>query len=333
MGLRQGVISQSQYRPMKPVFSIIIPVRAVTPYLRQTLKKIKTQSFKRFEIIVITDKDSQSANPSYKRNIAAKQAKGQILAFLDDDSYPHRHWLKKAYLHFKINPELAGLGGPCLTPSSDSIFQQASGLVWESWLGSGGAGRYRNSICSSRYVDDYPSVNLFIKKNIFEQLGGFQTHHWPGEDTLLCRDITHKLHRKILYHPDVIVFHHRRSIILPHLQQIKRYAIHRGFFFKKYPENSRKLGYLIPSIFIVYLFSIPLTHLLLPLFVYLFFLLITLLTFLYQKRPFLTSLLATFTIPLTHIFYGFMFFYGLITPNLSFIPHQINHQKNEYIGG
>ena len=35
-----------------------------------------------------------------------------------------------------------------------------------------------------KYYDDWPSVNLMIKKDVFNSIGGFNTEHWPGEDTV-----------------------------------------------------------------------------------------------------------------------------------------------------
>ena len=180
----------------KPLFSIIIPIRVETDYLKETKKNLSEQSFKSFELLVITDKISHTSNPAQKRNLGAKLAKGKYLAFLDDDSYPKSNWLSNAKKLFEMNPDLAAVCGPCLTPPLDNSRRQASGLVWASFMGSGGAGNYRNNISHPRFVDDFPSVNLIVKKNSFNKVGGFNTHHWPGEDTLLCLDLVYKLHQK-----------------------------------------------------------------------------------------------------------------------------------------
>ena len=91
----------------KIFFSIIIPVRNETDYLRQTLKKIELQSFKSYEILVITDKISQKSDPSFKRNLGAKKARGNYLCFLDDDSYPQKDWLLnlKKQIETKVTKE------------------------------------------------------------------------------------------------------------------------------------------------------------------------------------------------------------------------------------
>jgi len=325
---------------MKPLFSVIIPVRQSNSYLKETLLKLKQQTLKSFEVLVITDKVSGSANPSEKRNLGAKKAKGQYLVFFDDDSYPSKNFLKNAQKIIKNHPNFGGICGPCLTPPKDNILQKASGLVWSSWLGSGGAGIYRNSIQPIRFVDDYPSVNLIIKKKDFFNAGKFDTSYWPGEDTILCLNLTKKLNKKIYYHPSLIVYHHRRSVIIPHLQQITRYAIQRGFFVKKFPQTSLKLGYFIPSLFLVYLLIFLLNKLYfhqllldIPLYLYLSILIFTFIKFISNNNKLNTSLLATITIPITHIYYGILFLHGLSKKEVKFKPHAFDQKTGKYIGG
>jgi len=331
---------------MNNLFSIIIPVRQENDYLKETLKELKKQSYKHFEVLVITDTISKTSNPAQKRNLGAKMAKGDYLAFLDDDSYPKKDWLKNANHLLNKEKNLAALCGPCLTPPKDSLLQKASGLVWASPLGAGGAGVYRNRITKARYVDDFPTVNLIVNKKDFNKVKGFDTHHWPGEDTILCLNLTHKLGKKILYHPSIVVYHHRRSVIKKHLQQITRYAIHRGHFAKIYPQTSLKIGYLIPSFFTLYLtLLIPINILLhnnnnlltliyIPLFTYLFLLFLSLLDFLIIMRAnIISSITAVVSIPLTHLYYGLLFIYGFLQKDLSFKEHQVNKKTGTYIGG
>ena len=327
-------------------FSIIIPVRQENDYLKETLKKLQKQKHQNYEILVITDKISKNSNPAYKRNLGAKMAKGNYLAFLDDDSYPHPNWLKNAQKQLQKDPKLAGLCGPCLTPPKDSLLQKASGLVWSSYLGAGGAGTYRNRISPKRYVQDFPSVNLIVNKKDFFAVKGFDTHHWPGEDTILCLNLTQKLNKKILYHPSIQVFHHRRPVIKKHLQQITRYAIHRGHFAKIYPQTSFKIGYLLPSLFSIYVIissilnlfffdpKLPFMFINFPLLVYSILLLLTLLDFLLiRKAHFLTSLTAVVSIPLTHLYYGVLFIYGFFKKELAFSAHQVDTKTGSYLGG
>ncbi|MCW1949305.1 MAG: glycosyltransferase [Candidatus Shapirobacteria bacterium] len=324
----------------KPIFSIIIPVRQTNPYLQETIDCLKKQTVKNFETLIITDKISGSANPSEKRNIGAQKAKGDYLVFFDDDSFPSKNYFKNAQKLIQKYPQYAAFCGPCLTPPQDDIYRQASGLVWSSWLGSGGAGVYRNSKQSSRFVDDYPSVNLIVKKTDFFLAGQFNDKFWPGEDTVLCLNITKRLHLKIYYHPTIIVYHHRRPVLIHHLQQITRYAIQRGFFAKKFPQTSLRIGYLLPSLFVIYLILLIINYLIfnyyllyVPLFLYLSILLITFLNFIFKTKNLKLSFISTVSIPMTHIYYGILFQYGLFKKEVQFKAHKINPKNGQYIGG
>lgn len=324
----------------KILFSIIIPVRKENDYLHETLLCLKKQTSKNFEVLIITDKVSGSANPSKKRNLGAQKAKGDYLVFFDDDSFPSKNYFKNAKKLVLKYPQYVSFCGPCLTPPKDDIFKQASGLVWSSWLGSGGAGVYRNSIKPSRFVEDYPSVNLIVKKSDFIKAGMFDNQYWPGEDTVLCLNLTQKLHLKIFYHPSLVVYHHRRSVIIPHLQQITRYAVQRGYFAKIFPQTSLKIGYLLPSFFVIYLLLLAINYLTInynllyfPIYLYLSILSITLINFILTKNKIISSLLATVTIPITHIYYGILFLYGLSKKEVKFKPHSIDPKTGKYIGG
>jgi len=322
------------------LFSIIIPIRKENDYLKETLHSLKRQSTNNFEILVITDKLSGCANPSEKRNLGAQKAKGDYLVFFDDDSFPSKKYFENAKKLVKKYPQYAALCGPCLTPPKDNIYKQASGLVWSSWLGSGGAGVYRNSVKSSRFVEDYPSVNLIVKKTDFFKSGMFDNHYWPGEDTVLCLNLTQKLKLKIYYHPSLIVYHHRRSVFIPHLQQITRYAIQRGYFAKKFPQTSFKIGYFLPSLLVLYLILLIINFLIFnynllyfPIYLYISILIITFFSFILSKKNIFSSFLAIITIPLTHIYYGILFLYGLSKRQVKFKPHSFDKKTGKYIGG
>jgi GT2 family glycosyltransferase len=248
-----------------------------------------------------------------------EKAKGEILAFLDDDAFPSPDWLKNAAPHFQ-NEEVAAVGGPAVTPQSDNVKQKASGFVYSSFLG-GGNHRYRYFPTSLREVDDYPTCNLLVRKSTLEELGGFGSLFWPGEDTVLCLNITQKLGKKIIYDPGVLVYHHRRPLFLPHLKQIKNYALHRGYFVKHFPETSLKLSYLLPSLWVSALVGglvISLFHSFMTVFFLSMVLVYLGLVFLSGIRPkdLRLSLLVFPGIILTHLTYGTFFIQGLVVRKL-----------------
>ncbi len=244
--------------------AIIIPVKHFNERLEKCLRKCLELDYSNFEILVFPDvgfdgiKDKKiriiptgSIGPAIKRDMALVNSKAEIFAFIDDDAYPALDWLKNAVTYFK-DKEVAAVCGPSVTPNESNLAAYASGYIFSSILATGKyAYRYVPTKC--REVDDYPSCNFIILRDIFEQVGGFNSAFFPGEDTKLCLDITKKLGKKIIYAPSVLVYHHRRELWRPHLNQVANYAIHRGYFAKRYPETSLRFVYFVPALFLIYL--------------------------------------------------------------------------------
>ncbi len=256
--------------------------------------------------------------PSQKRDIAMQHANGEILAFIDDDAYPAENWLKNAAVYFN-DKNVAAVGGPAVTPSGDNLWQEASGLVYSSVLVSAKF-CYRYLPKTKIEVEDYPTCNLLVRKSVMQQLGGFNTSFWPGEDTKLCLDITKKLGKKIIYAPDVLAYHHRRPLFIPHLKQIASYALHRGYFVKRYPETSLKPAYFIPSVFLLGIIAGAVLAGIFEPFRQIYalglvlYLLITAI-FSFNRKIALSALIFPGII-LTHLTYGLFFIKGLLSTKL-----------------
>ena len=240
-------------------FSIIIPVKAVNDYVRETIPYIQALDDEDWELIVVPNEDdpnewasdkrikfliSGRVGPAEKRDLASKIATGSILVFLDDDSYPASNLLRVARKTFE-NQSIDAIGGPALTPPTDTYWQKVSGSVFMSRLTGGNPERYL-PVGVQRDVDDWPSVNFMIRNAMFQSVGGFDSPYWPGEDTHLCLKII-RVGARIVYVPELIVWHHRRSGLIRHMKQVGAYGLHRGYFARHLPETSFRLKYFIPS--------------------------------------------------------------------------------------
>lgn len=243
-----------------PRVSIIIALGHYNNNLVESINACLRLDYPDFEILVLPDEPFEwpdervrviptgKQKPSHKRDLASREATGEVLAFLDDDAYPIADWLSNAVRNFSM-PEVAAVAGPALTPPSDNLKQQASGELYSSKIVAGSF-TYRYIQGRFREVKDYPTCNLLVRKEVFDKVGGFDTEYWPGEDTIFCLKIIRDLKLKIVYEPDAIVFHHRRELYRGHLEQIKSYALHRGFFVKQFPETSFLPAYFAPSILV-----------------------------------------------------------------------------------
>ena len=200
-------------------------------------------------IIRVLETGLLRTGPAEKRDIGIIKSKAEYIAFLDDDSYPRRDWLKKAMAVFSKHPEISAVGGPGLTPPLDSFRQQITGTILSTFWGTGPYS-YRFIQGTQRLVDDYPAYNLLVKRTELLAVGGFNNKFYGGEDTALCIKLINS-GKKILYHPEVVVYHHRRHFPEGYLAQVGNVGLHRGYFVKKYPKTSLRISYFMPLLGVI----------------------------------------------------------------------------------
>lgn len=316
-------------------YSIIIPVKSINDYVRETVAHVQKLQSPYWELFIIPNVDeanewsddaririvaSGRVGPAAKRDMGAIYASGHTLVFLDDDSYPQSDLLDVANQYFS-DQDVVALGGPGITPPGDSFWQRVSGAVFLSRFTGGAPERYVPK-GQKRQIDDWPSVNLMVRRSVFFQIGGFDCSYWPGEDTKLCLKLK-ETGKKFLYIPEMLVWHHRRSGLLAHLKQIGGYGLHRGYFARHFPQTSLRLRYFMPSIFVCFCLISGIVLINLPAYDYFVFVgcgiyvFALLLGFLETRRyeSFFVALTALVYVPLTHFFYGIRFIQGFLKRN------------------
>ncbi len=322
-----------------PRVSIVIACPSVSKMLETCIDGIEKQEYPDLEAIVLPDEPSGrnwqqfvreiptgKVRPAEKRNMGIRAATGEIVAFLDDDAVPLEGWLENAIPYF-TNPDIGAVGGPAITPHDDPFMARMGGRIYNNFFVSG---QYRRRYTPTRVCeeDDLPSCNLFVRKESVEKLGGFDTNYWPGEDTILCLGVVHKLKQRMIYDPRVLVTHHRRPLFLPHLRQIGRYARHRGFFWRRFPETSRRFSYMIPSLFLMGVIAgLPLSFVH-PVFKWIYICTLSLyflLTFLstHYLRNLSGWIITWIGVAATHLTYGACFLSGLFS-------HKMNEEVKSF---
>jgi glycosyltransferase involved in cell wall biosynthesis len=336
---------------MKPVISVIIPVRNLSYYLLfETLPALSKQSYKHFEVILLPNEKSEYDNtliktyawlhiiptgkkkPAEKRNIGVYYAKGGLIAFLDDDAYPPHQWLQEAYRLYSKQKEFV-FCGPGIIPQKASKWEKIFDETINSSFGSAlNTISHRFQKEEEKYIDDYPTMNFFIQKKLFNKIGGFQKKHWPGEDSKLCNTLVYEKNQQILYTSKLFVYHHRRNNLKLYLLQHANYGYHRGLFYGEGDQNSQKIMYLIPSVFVGYLIVFLLYSLfifidqsiffpflyflfIIPFFIYCGVLIYIALKTLQKTKQLLISLGVIPTTFLTHFTYGISFVQGYMDAN------------------
>jgi len=259
----------------EPFVSIIIPTHNSEKTIEKCLESIFNINYPRekFEVILIDDSSDSTpiiaqrfpvvlytlkAKPGKKRNFGVKNAKGTIIAFIDDDCFVTKDWLYEIVRSFR-SPDIGSVGGPNLTPPDDKLLGKCLGIVLSSNIGSGGL-RYARIYNEERFVDHNPTCNCAVVKKYFQEVGGFREDIWPSEDVEF--DIRlRKAGYKLLYNPRAIVWHKRKDTFKDIFKMIFRYGRNRVKISRIHREALKPI-HVLPSVaFLLYCFSLTLAFL------------------------------------------------------------------------
>ncbi len=165
-------------------------------------------------------------NPATRRNRAVSEARGEILAFIDDDAMADPLWLATACAYLKEFPNVVCLGGPDPAPADSSTAELISEtLLATPYVGSGIAcHENRRGVFVIKKSSDIALVNLFVRRDAF--IGFDESVGYIGEDTALVEKLMQT--GEVVYHSGVRVYHRRRAFPGPYLKQRWRYRVKTG---------------------------------------------------------------------------------------------------------
>lgn len=222
--------SKFQFKKIEnPLVSIIIPVYNKFDFTYNCLKSIYLNSGNiDYEIIIaddcstdftrnITDIISNirvirtKENSLFLKNCnhAASFAQGKYLLFLNNDTQVQENWLEPLISVLENNSDVALTGSKLVYP--DGRLQEAGGILWKD----GSAWNYGNgknpALPEYNYlkeVDYISGASILIKKDVWNQLGGFDEQFAPAycEDSDLAFSVR-QLGYKVIYQPLSVVVH------------------------------------------------------------------------------------------------------------------------------
>lgn len=203
-----------------PSFSIVVPTHQRPKQLSACLAALANLDYPpdRFEVVVVHDGawpnprngrppgralnvtvlSQLRAGPAAARNKGAKHAKGQYLAFTDDDCAPAPDWLRVLADQLVTEPR-AVIGGRTVNGLRENSYAAASQLVVQTVYA------HFNGDYGGRF---FASNNLALATDAFHDIGGFDAS-FPlaaGEDRDFC-DRCREHGYALRYAPDAVIEH------------------------------------------------------------------------------------------------------------------------------
>ena len=187
---------------MKPLISVVMPVRNGGEFLDQAVGSILSQTFANLELVLVDDHSSDDAisrldasDPRLKIinskghgvvnafNTGFSHSQGALVARMDADdiSLPERLRCQLDYLECHKDVEIAG---SCVEIFSEEGIQ--SGLErYQTWLNSV---RDPDQVHQQIFIESpLPNPGVMFRRAALQQLGGYRNNEWPEDYDLFLR--------------------------------------------------------------------------------------------------------------------------------------------------
>lgn len=138
-----------------------------------------------------------NAGPAAARNTGAQKARGELLAFTDDDCKPEKNWLRIMAGHYQKTPERI-IGGKTVNRLKKNLYSAASQYIVDIV--------YRHYNTNKDDARFFASNNIAVPKNLYHKVGGFTEAFRTSEDRELCDRWRFKGY-KLTYAQEAIILH------------------------------------------------------------------------------------------------------------------------------
>lgn len=245
-------------------YSIIVPVFNRPDEVDELLDSLTRQAYSQFEVIIVEDGSStpckdvcdkynnvldihyflkENSGPGQSRNYGAERAKGDYLIILDSDVVLPDGYLMAVDKELEEN-HCEAFGGADASHPSFTPVQKAISYSMTSFFTTGGIRGGK-----AKLDKFYPrSYNMGIKREVYEQLGGFSKMRF-GEDIDFSYRIVEAGNRCRLF-PTAWVWHKRRTDLKKFFRQVYNSGIARINLEKRHP-GTMKLVHMLPMVFTV----------------------------------------------------------------------------------
>jgi succinoglycan biosynthesis protein ExoA len=303
-----------------PRVTIIVPTKPGQADIK-AVEAARRLDYPREKVEVIVARGRQ---PAIQRNRALREATGEIIYFLDDDSQPAPDALRRAIEHFR-EPNVQMVGGPNLCPPDAPFLEQVFAVVLSSWIAFGPSRARYDRVGATRLSGEKELIlcNLLARRSAVLEAGGFDEALYPNEENALMDELQ-KRGGKLIYDPGVVAQRRPRSTLRAFCKMLMTYGRGRAEQFRLHPTPGSVMNF-APPLLVLYLLLLPFLIHFLPGGRRWLLLVITLPGLLYgpvllaqtvasiPKFGVVRSLAALPLLFATHLFYGLGFWRGLFT--------------------
>lgn len=237
-----------------PRVSVIVPTRDRADMLRNSLKTLLKQDYPNFEIIVVDNAPKSSATAdlvqkefagddriiylredrpgvSWARNRGVKHARGEIVAFTDDDAIVDRLWLVEIVRAFNGEANIGAVTGLVLPAELETPAQ----LFFEQFAGFNKGKGYHNTVYHqndrAKYGPLYPylpakfgsGVNMAFRAEVIRKMGAFDPVFVNGQDCELMYRVVMSGYT-LVYEPAALIWHYHRRDVMGMEKQLYGYG-------------------------------------------------------------------------------------------------------------
>jgi len=205
-------------KPPAPRVSVIIAAFNAHTTVGRCLESLGEQTFRDFEVILVDsspgdetariaarfsevrfDRSTTRLYPHEARNRAASRARGEILASIDADVYPHADWLTELVNEHDASGHVIVGAIACHGRRLRDLGMHF--CKFAKFLPAGAA----------RVIDTAPTANLLVARTDFERVGRMRGDRYLA-DVTLGRDLE-AIGRQLRFAPRAIVDHHHTESI------------------------------------------------------------------------------------------------------------------------
>ncbi len=204
-------------------FSVVVPTFNRRDTLCQCLSALVAQDYPNYETIIVDDGSTdgpgtmitaefpsvryirqENRGPAAARNRGVDAARGEIIAFTDDDCLPPRDWLTRLADGYARYPQAAGIGGGLIAPQellAHNVFARYERFISE----------HVYAVGETEYLGGFEcpaggTANMSYRRSVLDQVKGFD-ERFPvaaGEDADIKLRICN-LGYRLLYTPTWVV--------------------------------------------------------------------------------------------------------------------------------